>query len=347
MSPSIVPIARIPPLLATVLLALTLFPAIRDVHAKAETRFGPAVDAFCATHNRTQPFAERKCVMCHNPLNLKEKIQPQWTWWDARQFANFCNRLPDSRIDEPAADVTIPRGGSVTFRGTGLDADGPTPLTYRWILTGGNPPSSALAAPGPVSFPSHGSFSVSFTALDSQGRADQTPARRRVTVVDPACVDGDFDGFYTGGGVCGPVDCNDSDPGVFPGAPEVCGDGLDNDCNGLADRSDGRCIPGQDCLVQVSDADGDGIPDASDNCTLVPNANQRDSNGDGFGNVCDGDLNNDGLVTAADFAILRSRLNTGDADADLNGDGLVTAADALILRNGLNKPPGPSGLVGP
>jgi uncharacterized repeat protein (TIGR01451 family) len=103
------------------------------------------------------------------------------------------------------------------------------------------------------------------------------------------------------------------------------------------------------------DTDGDGIPDRLDNCIHVPNGpdapdagghSQRDTDGDGFGNVCDADLNNDGMVTVTDFMILRSRLNTSDPDADLDGDGQVTRADYLILLRGLlNKPPGPSGLV--
>ncbi|MFK8016193.1 MAG: S8 family serine peptidase, partial [Gammaproteobacteria bacterium] len=36
-----------------------------------------------------------------------------------------------------------------------------------------------------------------------------------------------------------------------------------------------------DCAV---DTDGDGVADSADNCTLIANADQRDTNGDGFGN---------------------------------------------------------------
>jgi len=98
-------------------------------------------------------------------------------------------------------------------------------------------------------------------------------------------------------------------------------------------------------LTDLQDTDSDTVPDALDNCVLKANTDQRDTNGDGYGNQCDADLNNDGLVTVTDFLILRSVLNSADADADLNGDGLVTVTDFLILRSGLNKPPGPSGLL--
>ncbi len=48
-------------------------------------------------------------------------------------------------------------------------------------------------------------------------------------------VDGDFDGFGEG------ADCNDDDSSVFPGALEVCGDGIDNDCDGKIDDLDPEC----------------------------------------------------------------------------------------------------------
>ncbi len=42
------------------------------------------------------------------------------------------------------------------------------------------------------------------------------------------------------------------------------------------------------------DADGDGIPDASDNCPMVPNANQADADGDAIGDACDTCTDTDG-----------------------------------------------------
>lgn len=96
------------------------------------------------------------------------------------------------------------------------------------------------------------------------------------------------------------------------------------------------------------DSDGDGESDATDNCTEVGNANQRDTNGDGYGNLCDPDLDNDGTVGAADFVIFRSAYGTRlgaqgyNPDADLNGDAVVDVADLGILRAYYGRPPGPS-----
>jgi hypothetical protein len=101
------------------------------------------------------------------------------------------------------------------------------------------------------------------------------------------------------------------------------------------------------------DTDGDGILDINDNCTLTDNngtttANPPqtcDANQEGFGNICDADINNTGLTTSGDYTLLRNALNTANAAADLNCSGLVTSSDYTILRNRLNTAPGPSGLT--
>ena len=45
------------------------------------------------------------------------------------------------------------------------------------------------------------------------------------------------------------------------------------------------CLLGAPALAQ--DIDGDGVPDASDNCMLVPNAGQEDCNSNGLGDACE------------------------------------------------------------
>lgn len=95
----------------------------------------------------------------------------------------------------------------------------------------------------------------------------------------------------------------------------------------------------------ADDSDGDGIPDDLDNCIEAPNPEQRDSDGDGYGNACDGDLNNDGFVNFADLAILQARFGTSDPDADLDGNTVVNFSDLARFRELFGRAPGPSGLV--
>ena len=94
------------------------------------------------------------------------------------------------------------------------------------------------------------------------------------------------------------------------------------------------------------DTDGDGVADDQDNCTDVVNADQRDTNGDGYGNACDADLNNDNVINTTDLGLLRTVFfDVGDLDADFNGDGVVNTADLGIMKLRFFEPPGPSGVA--
>ena len=57
------------------------------------------------------------------------------------------------------------------------------------------------------------------------------------------------------------------------------------------------------------DADGDGIPDATDNCPLNSNSGQENNDGDAQGDVCDPDDDDDGILDADDNCPLNA--NTG------------------------------------
>lgn len=54
-----------------------------------------------------------------------------------------------------------------------------------------------------------------------------------------------------------------------------------------------------------SAADGDGIENFFDNCYLDANADQKDYDHDGCGDVCDSDSNNDGVVNATDLGVFK------------------------------------------
>jgi hypothetical protein len=94
-----------------------------------------------------------------------------------------------------------------------------------------------------------------------------------------------------------------------------------------------------------TDTDGDGIADRIDNCTLVSNPAQIDADHDGYGNACDPDFDQDGLVAASDRATLEASLGSSDRSTDLDGDGVVDTADLAILDAFLDEPPGPTGVA--
>jgi hypothetical protein len=96
---------------------------------------------------------------------------------------------------------------------------------------------------------------------------------------------------------------------------------------------------------EAPDSDSDGIPDDVDNCTERANADQRDTDGDGYGNRCDPDFNGDGVVNFVDLGVMKDVFFSNDADADLDGDGAVNFGDLGILKGYFFDPPGPSGLV--
>ncbi|MEE2755990.1 MAG: MopE-related protein [Myxococcota bacterium] len=107
---------------------------------------------------------------------------------------------------------------------------------------------------------------------------------------------------------------------------EVC-DGLDNDCNGLADESfEDRDMDGvADCADD--DSDGDGLINQEDNCVNAPNADQSDLDGDGLGDVCDPDADDDGVLAADDCDPLSAARFPGASErcdgADDDCDGLI------------------------
>jgi hypothetical protein len=126
---------------------------------------------------------------------------------------------------------------------------------------------------------------------------DPCPNTTDTTCAPTTCLDEDGDGYgVPGASACAAghpdqFDCDDHNPTVHPGAVEAC-DGVDNNCNGLVDDA---CLgapvtmkyhynslnqllkSGVSTVCAANDTDCDGIPDSQDNCPLVYNPGQEDS----------------------------------------------------------------------
>ena len=143
----------------------------------------------------------------------------------------------------------------------------------------------------------------------------------------------------------------DSDGAIDPDIPVIDLDGHPRDPNHTGTVSAG-CFEFP-VVPSAADDDADGIVNEFDNCIDTPNGPtipdagdhwQRDTDGDGFGNVCDADFNNNGVVDPSDFSTLKARFGqSGFPDQDLNGNGVVDPADFSRLKAGFGKPPGPGG----
>ena len=113
-----------------------------------------------------------------------------------------------------------------------------------------------------------------------------------------------------------------------------------------------ECGPGG---TGCCDSDGDTICDHVDNCLGVVNPSQRDDDLDGYGNICDGDLNQDCILGGADFGLISgnwlaappwspSPVGNGTTGAfDINQDNIIGGADVGVIAGNWLDPAGPSG----
>jgi hypothetical protein len=77
------------------------------------------------------------------------------------------------------------------------------------------------------------------------------------------CSDTDSDTFFSGGALCSPADCDDTNTSVNPAATEIC-DGIDNNCDSTIDENLTTMY------YQDSDNDGFGDPNISQDACSLP-----------------------------------------------------------------------------
>ena len=90
-----------------------------------------------------------------------------------------------------------------------------------------------------------------------------------------------------------------------------------------------------------TDADGDGVDDSIDNCLGLANASQVDTDGDGCGNRCDQDHDQNGTIGIGDSAMFRANRGTTNAGYDYDGSGIVGIGDTIIFVAAFNEQDGP------
>ncbi len=161
-------------------------------------------------------------------------------------------------------DIMAPGGTSSDNNGDG-QPDGVLQETYvngawgYYFFTGtsmASPHVAAVAAMlyanGTATTPDAVKQALTSTALDLGATGyDSTYGWGLVQAADalggaPACIDADGDSYCANQS---PVDCDDGDAEVNPGATEDCGDGIDNDCDGEVNEGCATC----------TDNDGDGV----------------------------------------------------------------------------------------
>ncbi len=102
------------------------------------------------------------------------------------------------------------------------------------------------------------------------------------------CQDRDGDGSPSGRD-CQTPDCDDQDPQRSPLLDEACGDGIDNDCDGITDD----CCPGTDCCDADNDGYGvgtgcEGPQDCNDSNPQAGLGGEEEICGNGTDDDCDG-----------------------------------------------------------
>ncbi len=173
------------------------------------------------------------------------------------------------------------------------------------------------------------------------------------------------------GGACKPCTAGDSCKANSDCQSNICTEGVclppgkcqnkalddgetDIDCGGVcAELKSIKCVLGKKCAqdsdcasgacgvkgacVVKGDKDEDKVSDSADNCPLVYNPSQKDSDKDGTGDECDEDNDNDGMADKWEKQYGFNPFNGGDALLDADSDTLANLKEFQLGTNPKNK----------
>jgi len=261
-------------------------------------------------------------------------LNPNTSWYPDADHDSFgsdsapatqqCEQPPSSVLDNTDCDDTNGAINPQTIWYEDKDGD-----TY------GNPNKTKAQCSKPSGYvsnsldcndndPNIGGTSLWFRDSDNDGYGD--PTKPSTTCGDPGT-----------GWVANQQDCDDSKASFHPDAVDVCGDGLDQNCDGVGgklgdDDLDGltwtqeNAAGSNDCRV---DSDNDGVSDS-----IEYGQSGRDTDGDGLRDIMDPDDDGDGVPTRTERGnvpdnVVSTRDTDGDGvldyrDADDDGDGVCT-----------------------
>jgi uncharacterized protein YegL len=263
-------------------------------------------------------------------------------------FADL-NRPP---IIDPIPVQVVYEGQDVRFMVNGRDPDG-DPTIFKWAK-GGLPPTALAKFKDGTNIPDKNEFlwrtgkghAGTYTGLHFEIWDFEFMDETDVTIIvlpvppPPPPSDPDADGD-------GVPDSKDNCPFISnPTQEDSDGDGVGNLCQGMvfADKRDLDAIRDDEetdttirAEAEAIDSDGDGWPDTMDNCPHVPNFLQHDLDRDGVGDLCDDDIDNDGIPQ------LRADGTVGDncpytfnpLQIDSNGDGIGDACEGDVDADGV------------